>query len=56
MRLSLRREVCNAKYYVRVLTEFSPAAEMPEPGGVVLFGSGLAVVAILSRLKRHVRS
>jgi hypothetical protein len=42
--------------YVRVLTEFSPAAEMPEPGGVVLFGSGLAVVAILSRLKRHVRS
>jgi hypothetical protein len=41
--------------YVRVLTEFSPAAEMPEPGGVVLFGSGLAVVAILSGLKRHVR-
>jgi hypothetical protein len=39
--------------YVRVLTAFSPAATIPEPGCSTLFGSGLAALAgILYRRKR----
>jgi hypothetical protein len=37
--------------YVRVLTAFSPAAAVPEPGSVALLGSGLVVLAALLRRK-----
>jgi hypothetical protein len=35
--------------YVRVLTEFSPAAAIPEPGTAVLLGVGIAGVALLRK-------
>ena len=37
--------------YVRVLTAFSPAASTPEPGGLVLLGSGLLALTGLRRRK-----
>jgi len=40
--------------YVRVLTQFSPAAAAaPEPGGVVLLGTGLAALSLLLRRSRR---
>lgn len=38
--------------YVRVLTTFSPAAAVPEPGNIVLLGSGLIALAALLRRRR----
>jgi hypothetical protein len=37
--------------YVRVLTAFSPAASTPEPGNLVLLGSGLMALTGLRRGK-----
>lgn len=42
--------------YVRVLTTFSPAAEVPEPGSTALLGSGLLVLTALFIRKRQDRS
>ena len=39
--------------YVRVLTAFSPAAAAPEPGSVVMLGSGLVALAALLGRKRR---
>lgn len=38
--------------YVRVLTEYSPAAEVPEPGSMSLMGAGLFFAAWRLRAKR----
>lgn len=38
--------------YVRVLTAFSPTAAVPEPDGLVLLGSGLAVLLFVNRRRR----
>jgi len=32
--------------YVRVLTKFSPAAEVPEPASLLLLGTGVAAIAV----------
>ena len=38
--------------YIRVLTQFSPAA-VPEPGTIILFGSGLMGLAAWRRFKKN---
>ena len=42
--------------YVRVLTAFSPAAAVPEPDGLALLGSALAVLIGLRRRQRAKRT
>lgn len=39
--------------YIRVLTQFSPAATIPEPGTIILFGSGLIGLAAWRRFKKN---